>query len=336
MNTNELRNYLVNTAKSYLGAAKGSAGHLDIVKTYNGIRPLPQGYTLKTSDAWCAATVSAMAAKCGMLGIIPAECSCPRQVGLWQKLGRWKEDDAYVPQAGDVIYYDWKDSGAGDNKGAPGHVGIVVGVSGSTITVIEGNKGSPAQVGYRYIAVNGRYIRGYGLPNFAALATEKAATTAPKTTVQAAVKVVKTSAPAVSSKLPELRAGSRGDYVGVLQNFLLALGYTSLGSADRDFGAKTKKAVTRFQEKHNLIPDGIVGALTWAAILKALPNIKRGVSAYAVKGLQLYLIANGYSVGKSGVDGDFGANTKSAVKKFQAAHRLDPDGEVGPLTKNVM
>ena len=48
-------------------------------------------------------------------------------------------------------------------------MGIVTEVNGSTITVIEGNMSDA--VGYRHIAVNGRYIRGYGVPKYASKAT---------------------------------------------------------------------------------------------------------------------------------------------------------------------
>lgn len=64
--------------------------------------------------------------------------------------------------------YDWDDTGIGDCTGAPEHVGIVAGVSKNFITVIEGNKGNA--VGYRVIKVNGRYIRGYCVPDHAAKA----------------------------------------------------------------------------------------------------------------------------------------------------------------------
>lgn len=165
MTEKQLRQKLADTAKEYLGIKENGKEHLDIVRTYNTIRPLPLGYVLKASDSWCAAFVSAMAAKCDLLDIIPAECSCPRQISLWQKKGRWVEDDAYVPMPGDFIYYDWQDDGKGDNMGNADHVGIVASVSGMTINAIEGNVGD--SVKYRSIRANAVYIRGYGLPDYA-------------------------------------------------------------------------------------------------------------------------------------------------------------------------
>lgn len=66
--------------------------------------------------------------------------------------------------------YDWDDSGLGDNRGNPDHVGVVEQVVGGTITIIEGNKGGA--VARRKLAVNGRYIRGYCTPDYAGKAEE--------------------------------------------------------------------------------------------------------------------------------------------------------------------
>ena len=48
-----------------------------------------------------------------------------------------------------------------------------------------------------------------------------------------------------------------------------------------------------------------------------------------VKLMQKLLIWAGYSCGKSGADGEFGKNTKSAVINFERGHSLDPDGGFG-------
>ncbi|MFF1303054.1 protein kinase [Streptomyces sp. NPDC058307] len=48
--------------------------------------------------------------------------------------------------------------------------------------------------------------------------------------------------------------------------------------------------------------------------------------------VQCMLTKRGYSVGGSGVDGEFGKDTRSAVKQFQSAKGLEVDGQVGPNT----
>ena len=116
------------------------------------------------SDDWCAAFVTACAIKCGATDIIPKECSCNKMIELFKGLGCWVENDAHVPSPGDIMFYDWDDSGKGDNKGEVEHVGIVEAVSGSTVTVIEGNYQKECK--RRTMKVNGKYIRGYGVPKY--------------------------------------------------------------------------------------------------------------------------------------------------------------------------
>lgn len=165
----ELRQKIVNIAMSYLGCKESDGSHKKIIDLYNSHQPLARSYRLQYTDAWCAGFVSAMAIAAGMTEIIPTEVGCGQQIALFQKMGCWAEDDGYVPQPGDVIYYDWSDDGVGDNRIAPDHVGLVTACDGKTITVIEGNKADA--VGIRTIAVNGRYIRGFGVPDYAGMAT---------------------------------------------------------------------------------------------------------------------------------------------------------------------
>lgn len=165
MTETQLRNLYVNTAIKYLGYNEADGSHKEIVDIYNTITPLPAGYKLTYTDSWCAGFVSAMAKLIDLDDIVLCECSCRRMITKFKNAGRWKETDSYKPEKGDLIMYDWDDSGSGDNTGNPEHVGIVVSVSGSTIKVIEGNKSN--KVAYRSISVNGRYIRGFCLPDFA-------------------------------------------------------------------------------------------------------------------------------------------------------------------------
>ena len=164
MSESQIRQKVVDQAKSWLGCKESNGSHKKIIDVYNAHKPLARGYKVKYTDHWCATYVSAVAIKCGLTDIIPTECSCSKMIELHKKLGQWKEEDSYTPQIGDIIMYDWQDSGSGDNTGSPDHVGIVISVSGKTIKVIEGNKDE--SVAYRTLTVNGKYIRGYCLPNY--------------------------------------------------------------------------------------------------------------------------------------------------------------------------
>lgn len=55
-----------------------------------------------------------------------------------------------------------------------------------------------------------------------------------------------------------------------------------------------------------------------------------------VRLLQLLLLANGYLLPQSGVDGCFGFETKVAVLAFQTDKDLEADGEVGPMTWSAL
>lgn len=158
------RQVIVDKIKSWIGAKEGDAVHKHIIDTYNNHKPLAQGYKVKYTDAWCATTVSAAAIEVGYTDIIPTECSCKRMITLLQQKGIWMESDSYVPKAGDIIFYDWQDSGVGDNTGVPDHVGIVEKCDGNIIVVIEGNKNDGVE--RRSIQVNGKFIRGYGVPKY--------------------------------------------------------------------------------------------------------------------------------------------------------------------------
>ena len=155
-----------NWLAQYKGIAEGSEQHKAILKVFND-SGLCTRYKMTVNDAWCATSVSAAFIAVGLSNIFPCvECSCENMINLAISAGIWVENDAYVPDVGDVILYDWDDNGVGDCTGWSDHVGIVVSCDGSTIRVIEGNKSNT--VGYRDIAVNGKCIRGFITPHYAA------------------------------------------------------------------------------------------------------------------------------------------------------------------------
>lgn len=169
MTEQQLRQKVVSIMESWVGWSEANGKFKKIIDIYNAHKPL--SYKVKYTDHWCATTVSAAFIKADLSDIGFKECSCGRMIELYQKAGRWMEKDSYSPKVGDVVMYDWEDSGKGDNTGWPDHVGIVSSVTGKNITVIEGNKSE--NVGYRNMTVDGKYIRGYCLPDYASKATKE-------------------------------------------------------------------------------------------------------------------------------------------------------------------
>lgn len=63
----------------------------------------------------------------------------------------------------------------------------------------------------------------------------------------------------VTTPRPLLRQGSTGEHVRALQGALAV-------TVDGIFGPATRAAVVAFQRRRELLPDGIVGRMTWAAL----------------------------------------------------------------------
>lgn len=177
------RQSVIDQCKKWIGCKEADGSHKKIIDAYNDGRP-SGAYKMKYSDPWCACAVSAVAIVTGYTSIIPVAVGCGDMLNKFKNKGRWKEADNYVPSIGDVMFYDWDDSGKGDNTGSPDHVGIVYSVSRNNISVWEGNKGSDGVCGIRKMEVNGKYIRGYGIPNYDGMTAPKKSTPAsekPKT-----------------------------------------------------------------------------------------------------------------------------------------------------------
>ena len=61
-------------------------------------------------------------------------------------------------------------------------------------------------------------------------------------------------------------------------------------------------------------------------------QLSKGMEGNDVKTLQAALIANGFSCGSAGTDGDFGSGTDAALRKFQTKYGLGADGIAGAKT----
>ena len=286
MNEMEIRTKVVEVAKKYLGCKESDGSHKKIIDIYNSHKPLARNYKMSYKGSWCATYVSAISIECGFTDIMPTECSCGKMIELYQKLGRWEENDAYVPKIGDILMYDWDDNGKGDDTGWPEHVGIVASVSGNNIKVIEGNKND--SVAYRDMTVNGKNIRGYCLPDYASKVktdTVKSGTTSNSQTneeytlkqfikdVQSVTgsKVDGIAGPETIRNTPTISAERNRKHAVVkyIQRRLKTLGFTQVGSIDGVAGPKFTKAVIAFQKKNGCVTDGEITARnkTWRKLL---------------------------------------------------------------------
>lgn len=242
------------------------------------------------------------------------------------------------PQVGDQVFF-------GD-YGNEGHTGIVVAVSGNIITTVEGNtsggygvESNGDGVYIKKYNTSTQYIPGFGRPNWEVVSSN-----------------VGNEEVTDTVNYPIIKLGSKGSDVKKAQQLLIAKGYScGTAGADGDFGAGTYNAVKKFQADNGLEADGIVGANTWAALLKTeqpkheqtepdkepekpvettgsacivdLPIVRQGDNGFPVIAVQTLLGKHNFNVNY--IDGDFGPDTLAKVKAFQKAKGLTADGIVG-------
>ena len=161
----------------------------------------------------------------------------------------------YTPKPGDQVFFYV--------NGSIGHTGIVVEVTSSGITVVEGN--SSDRVQKLTYDRNSSRIAGYGHPRFDE--SEQAPSEEP-------VLNPPTLPQTVTVSLPLLQRGAIGNAVKNAQALLIRHGYACGGrivagreNPDGDFGPATEKAVKSFQHLKALEADGVVGKETWTALI---------------------------------------------------------------------
>lgn len=150
---------------------------------------------------------------------------------------------------GDVVMFDWDRSGDCD------HVGIVEAAGPSQVTTIEfntsaGNSGSQSNG-------DGVYRRYRSYSQIAKAYRPKYDGASSNTTTGGTCSVT----------VQEVKNGSKGGSVYVLQAFLKSKGYYT-GKVDGEAGNLTEKAIKAFQKAMGLSQDGICGTKTWKAVFK--------------------------------------------------------------------
>jgi cell wall-associated NlpC family hydrolase len=137
-----------------------------------------------------------------------------------------------------------------------------------------------------------------------------------------------------------LKRGDSGARVVALQK---ALGIT----ADGEFGAATHKAVRAFQRANGLAIDGVVGAMTAgklglgssakkASVSTGTKAKSRSSSSAGDPDLSSATIAAIQSKLGIAADGEWGPQTRKAVRDYQREHGLEVDGVPGPATLGSM
>lgn len=102
----------------------------------------------------------------------------------------------------------------------------------------------------------------------------------------------------------------------------LGIGYTMDGFR-KDVKSSMTGAVTEPTTKP-VVPDKTVAV--------KVRQLSKGMEGNDVRTLQAALIANGFSCGSAGTDGDFGSGTDAALRRFQTKYNLGADGIAGAAT----
>ncbi len=175
----------------------------------------------------------------------------------------YKSNGAYfsTPAVGDQIFFN---SGGGIN-----HTGIVVGVTGGMVTVVEGN--SSDAVRKNTYAVNNSYINGYGRPNWDIFSNSSTpSVTTGEDTKPSAPEQPKVKTCSVTLNLPVIEYGDASMWVKLMQTALIGRGFNcGWYGADGEYGQQTKIALFQFQQKNGLEADNICGRATWKKLLEA-------------------------------------------------------------------
>ena len=131
--------------------------------------------------------------------------------------------------------------------------------------------------------------------------------------------------------------GTHDPRIMQIQLRLMELDYMDADEPSDYYGWGTKYSLQLFQRKNGLQIDGLAGQQTLSKLFssEAMPySVRLGDSGYDVQEIQQRLRELNYL--KSKPTKKFGTETEAAVKSFQKANGLKPDGDVGAKTKEAL
>jgi len=201
---------------------------------------------------------------------------------------------------GDLVFLHFKKAGICE------HIGLIVGVSGTTLTTIEGNTGSTSDANGGAVMTRTRY------PN----------------------QITDVARPVYHDSDDVSYSPSKTD-VKSIQTYLNT-NYSSGLVVDGIVGTKTKYSIVKALQKElnsiysaGLVADGDFGDKTKSAV-HSINVASKGKIQYII---QIGLILKQESLT---LDGVFGTKTVAAVKAFQKASGLTADGIVGKNTMELL
>ena len=150
---------IVGVARTQIGYQENSAG-------------TKYGYWYNSwfvNQPWCAMFVSWCANQAKIpQTVISKFAACSAGISWFKSQNRWYSSKyfggTYSPQKGDIVFYS--DSGS---QSDPSHVGIVAGLNGNYLDVIEGNATNSSVCEYTTSSsrsLSSSYVIGYGHPNY--------------------------------------------------------------------------------------------------------------------------------------------------------------------------
>lgn len=240
--TKQLGYHEKNNDSALYGTAAGSGNHTKYAKELHAagfFNADKCGYDwCAVFVTWCAYQLTGSRDKAMHLlcQTGPYGAGCTQARSYYKSAGRYDRN----PKIGDQVIFN-------NGTSLYVHTGIVIQVSDSYITTIEGN--SANMVAQRTYKRNDSNIDGYGHPRYDA-------------------EPVKTESEVyVNVNVRTIKYGSSGNDVKTLQAVLKAEGFYK-STVDGDFGDLTQAALKQYQKKHGLTVDGWAGSEVWSFMLK--------------------------------------------------------------------
>ena len=248
--------YLEKESKDNLDNKSGNAGRGNWTKYARDLDAIPGFYNGKKNGyAWCAVFVDwCFVQAYGVDKTREMTChtklgaGCDYAAGSYKAASRWH----VTPRVGDEVFFR-------SGSASYAHTGLVVSVNGDIITTVEGNTSGASGVisngggvCKKTYKVGSSAIVGYGRPDYSLVDD-----------------TLETIEEVCDVEIKVLRKGNKGSAVKALQLLLYGNHYScGVAGADGDFGNETLAAVKAYQKDKGLSTDGVVGAKTWAALLR--------------------------------------------------------------------